>query len=332
MQVDPMHWRLSIFTLLLSSLAAFSASFGVVAQEPPSAPPPRPLAPGVLTVIPSESAERETFSGPLTLFDIAPGMPKLDFSPNYTPKSDTSYERAKHVILRREIWNLEFAFKPLRMTYVDVPQPTGKMQRKLIWYMVYRVKYLGSDLNPTAKEDAFKHITFTPEPVNYPHRRFFPHFVLEGKVLEADTYINKAYLDRIVPVALGPILYREDPRVKLHNSVEMTRVPVPLSDDRIDRSVWGIVTWEDVDPRIDFLSIYIEGLTNAFEFNLAADGTKSYKYKTLQLNFWRPGDTVDEHEREIRYGLPLYTDVVKQKNTLDHYNLTEPLDHLWIYR
>ncbi len=326
-----MHCRLSMF-LLLSGLAVVWASDRVDAQEPQPVPPPRALAPGVLTVIPSEAEEQETYSGPMALVDISPGMPRLDFSPNYTPKSDTSYERAKTVILRREIWNLEFAFKPLRMVHVDVPQPTGKMQRKLIWYMVYRVKYLGSDLSPMPQEDSFKHITFDPAPVNYPSRRYFPHFVLEGRVQEGETYVTKAYLDRVIPVALGPIMHREDPRVKLHNSVEMTRVAIPLSDDRTDRSVWGVVTWEDIDPRINFLSIYIQGLTNAFELTIAQDATRSFKHKTLQLNFWRPGDTVDEHEREIRYGVPLYSDVAKQSSVLQHYNLTEPLDHLWIYR
>ena len=49
---------------------------------------------------------------------------------------------------------------------------------------------------------------------------------------------------------------------------------------------------EDVDPNIDFVSVYIKGLTNAFRLGRSTDDPS--KLKTLQLNFWRPGDTVAE--------------------------------------
>lgn len=295
----------------------------------------RPLAPGVLTVIPSDTKDGETFNGPLPLVEVVTGIPKLDWTPNYSPKTNTLQEMAKQVVLRRPIWDLEFAFKPLRMIEVDVPQPTGKMQRKLIWYMVYRVSNRGLALNPTATEDEFGHKTYDIQKVNYPTRRFFPHFVLESREYK------KSYLDRVIPAAQKAIQKREDPGTKLHNSVEMTRNQIPLSDERIERGMWGVVTWEDVDPRIDFFSVYVRGLTNAFKFvdppgayraGEPPGSGRLYSYKTLQLNFWRPGDSVLEHEDEVRYGVPVDSDPVLQTHILDAFGLTERLDHLWVYR
>src|SRR5262245_25917816 len=112
----------------------------------------RRLAPGVVTVIPTAYEEWETFTGPLSISDLVGRDPKLNWKPAYLPKSSTLEEQAKRVILRRDIWYLEFAFKPLRMIDVDVPQPSGKMQRKTIWYMAYRVKNKGNHLNPIAAE------------------------------------------------------------------------------------------------------------------------------------------------------------------------------------
>lgn len=325
-----MYLRLLIVTLLL--LATVVVPESVWAQEGSGI---RPLAPGVLTVIPSATQDGETFSGSLPLVEVVTGIPDLDWTPNYTPKSNTLLEIAKEVVLRRAIWDLEFAFKPLRMIEVDVPQPTGVMRRKFIWYMVYRVSNRGLALNPTATEDSFGHKTYKIEKVNYPTRRFFPHFVLESREYQ------KSYLDRILPAAQIAIQERENPGIKLHNSIEMTRIQIPLSDERIERGVWGVVTWEDVDPRIDFFSVYVRGLTNAFEF-VDSPGAyragqppfsgRAFTFKTLKLNFWRPGDSVLEHEREIRYGVPVDTDPNLQAHILDSYGLTERLDYLWIYR
>ncbi|MEO8496146.1 MAG: hypothetical protein ABI614_13835 [Planctomycetota bacterium] len=335
--------RSLIATFLLLAVGLVPAS--TRAQE---APRIRTLAPGVLTAIPSASEDGETLNGPLPLVEVVTGIPDLDWTPSYSPKSNTLLEMAKQVVLRRSIWELEFAFKPLRMIEVDVPQATGKMQRKLIWYMVYRVSNRGRAIDIKRTQDTFGHEIATSEAgvfdsARYDQirfaepgpKRFLPHFVLES--LE----YQKSYLDRIIPAAQIAIQERENPGTKLYNSVEMTRVQIPLSDERIERGIWGVVTWEDVDPRIDFLSIYIRGLTNAFEFVDPPGAYKAgqppgsgrlYNYKTLQLNFWRPGDSVLEHEREIRYGVPVDTDPVLQAHILDSFGLTERLDHLWIYR
>ena len=208
----------------------------------------------------------------------------LSWNPNFTPKSDTIQEKAAKVTIRHNVWNLELAFKPLRMVHVDIPQTTGKMQRKLIWYMVYRVRNLGGHLNPVPvaeKPNTTETIdqvmrTFKPEAVDQvlnagaaaPSNtiRFFPHFVLESPE------VGKAYLDRIIPAAMPVIQLREMRGAKLYNSVEISQVSIPVVPRDGGPGLWGVVTWEDVDPQIDFFSIYVQGITNAFRLEPSADG------------------------------------------------------------
>ncbi len=321
-----MVWRLAAISCFL---AVFIASVPEVHAQP------RPLAPGVLTVIPSSPEYEETFTGPIELVEIVKGLPELDWAPNFAPKSETVFEQAKLVVFRRDIWNLEFAFKPLRMIEVDVPQPTGKMQRKPIWYMVYRVRYLGSEATPTETKDAFGHGLFDTSATSREGRLFIPRFILDG--LDQ----SKAYQDRVIPAAKAAIQDREFDGGELLNSVEISRAPIPLSSDAAPKEVWGFVTWEDVDPRIDYFSVYIYGLTNAYKPVDLPDAFKpgdppgtgrDFLSKTLRLNFWRPGDAILEHEDEIRYGVPFDADPAHQLQILQTYGLRERLDHLWVYR
>lgn len=315
-------------SLLLAIFVLIPCQF-VVAQQTPV----RKLAPGVLTTIPPEPTTDETFQGPIPLTKVT----GLDWTPNYAPKSETLRARASRVVLRRNIWNLEFTFKPLRMIPVDIPQPSGKMQRKLIWYMVYRVRNNGGHLNPVPIADRFGHEVYGTETadavLNYgasapsENLRFFPHFVLR------DHESGKSYLDRIIPVAI-PVIQRREMKVDsppLFNSVEITRIGLPVSTPDAPKDVWGVVTWEDVDPRTDYLSIFVQGLTNAFRLVETPEGVANLS-KTLQLNFWRPGDAVYEHEKEIRYGVPAVANEAEQAKILKMYGIQERLDHLWVYR
>ena len=61
-------------------------------------------------------------------------------------------------------------------------------------------------------------------------------------------------------------------------------------------------------------------------------GGVAQRLKTLQLNFWRPGDTEDEHENEIRYGVPSVTDPAEQAAICARYNIPRRVDYLWVYR
>jgi hypothetical protein len=313
------------------------------AQEPAASSPGfRRLAPGVETTIPILRDASETVSRH-DIVDLLNGTPDLPWTPNYLAETQTLASMAKNIPYRRTIWNIEFTFKPLRMIEVDVPQPDGRMQRKLIWYMVYRVKNNGGQLRPKLREAdetvavpgqtaevgavvgqtefTIPKGTFTVEltdkvvlPIDTSSTerealKFMPLFTLEAPKLTTP----KAYLDRVIPVAVPEIQRREDAKRNLLNSVQMSATTIPLSTDRIDRSVWGVVTWEDIDPQTDFFSIYVQGLTNAYKWEDtpeavqagSAPGTgKKFVQRTLKLNFWRPSDEFDENEREIRYGVP----------------------------
>jgi len=273
--------------------------------------PYRALAPGVTVTIPPDRQEAETFSKQ-DVVEILHGIPGLEWTPKLSPETQTLRQMATQTVFRRDIWCLEFTFKPVRTIWVDVPQPSGKMQRKLIWYMVYQVKNTGGHLKPAKQADG----TFVVEPVDR-DIRFFPEFVLESHEYK------KAYLDRLLPTAVAAIQRREDPNRRLLNSVEIGSKLVPTSSELVDKSLWGVATWEDVDPRVDFFSVYVEGLTNAYKW---VDPPEAFKkgnppttgrvlvQKNLMLNFWRPGDEYREDQRIIRYGIP------------------GKVDYSWVYR
>ena len=88
---------------------------------------------------------------------------------------DPTFDWAKDVPFRRDVWYLEFKFKPVRMIWVDVPQASGKMRRELIWYMVYSVTNPGKALHPAEDTDG----TYKIVPVDKPIR-FIPQFLLDS--------------------------------------------------------------------------------------------------------------------------------------------------------
>jgi hypothetical protein len=339
-----MTGRFLIVALMLSLAQGLvpRGGSGAIAQTAAPAPAPpavitpgvRRLTAGVLTVIPPKVEEQETFSGPRELVELVYTAPPLTWTPNFTPQSQTLIEIAKAVTFRREVWQLEFGFKPLRMITVDVPQPGGKLERKVIWYLYYYVQNNGGHMSPAPEKDEFGHQTFTTNPINRPIR-FFPSFMLVSHDQK------KAYLDRVIPVAAARIQQREDPQVRLLNSVEISQVAVPVSSPENRQRLWGVATWEDVDPRTDYFSIYIQGLSNAYLWQdppgafKAGDppGTgRRYASKTLQMNFWRPGDEVLEHEGEVRYGMPELHDPTRAAELLTLYGVPSRVDYLWIYR
>lgn len=315
--------------LALAAVAAVAAISGFIPaalaqQVGPSAA--RLLAPGVLTTIPPDFAPEETVS----THDVVEirANPALQWNPDFLALSNTLYGMADDVKFRRDIWCLEFSFKPLRMIEVDVPLAAGGTQRKLVWYFVYRVRNTGHLLKPVASDDG----VYTAELVEDGPIRFLPQFVLESQDrLASGEPTSIAYLDRVIPAAVAAIAEREGQT--LRNSVEMAEQPIPASGERAGRGVWGVATWTDVDPRIDFFSVYAGGLTNAYRWEDmpgafrpgdAPGKGRAFARKTLQLNFWRPGDELLQGERELRYGVPL--------GMADLYGVRPGLAYRWIYR
>jgi hypothetical protein len=293
-----------------------------------TAPGQRQLAPGVLTKISPSSAPEETVSTH-DLIEVR-ANPALEWKPEYLAVSDTLYGKASGVKFRRDIWSLEFDFKPLRMIEVDIPLPGSGSQRKLVWYLVYRVRNTGQVLKPVEGKGG----VFTAEVAKGGPVRFVPQFVIESQDRFATGQrVAKQYLDRVIPAAVAAISERETPGRSLLNTVEMSEQPIPVSTDRIDKSVWGVATWTDIDPRIDFLSVFVGGLTNAYQWDDipgefkpgdAPGKGRHFARKMLQLNFWRPGDELDQSERELRYGVPL--------GKADLYGVGDGVAYQWVYR
>ncbi len=290
---------------------------------PTSRTPERRLAPDALFQIPPAMQYGETFQGPIDLPLLAE-HPDLAWDPHYAPKSDTLAEMARDVVFRNDVYCLDFAFKAVR---------TIEVQGEMVWYMVYRIRYLGGELRPKVEPDAYQNQVFaTPEKipagtVEQMPGRFLPLFRLQVR------HLNKEYLDQIIPGAKAAIAARERISQPLLDSVEIQTLPVKLwrDTDTIDNSLWGVATWTGIDSRTDFFSVQVAGLTNAQR--LKQDG-KDIKYlqKNLVLNFSRPGDSLDELEDRIRYGVPALSDPQRQQYVLKQYGLEERLDHLWIYR
>jgi hypothetical protein len=281
------------------------------AAREPAKQPYRQLVGGVFKTVPADIRAAEATSVH-DVVELLANTPNIGWKPKQYPDSRTLKQMATDTTFRRTIFGLAMSFKAPRMIWVDVPLPNSKMQKKLIWYLLYKVKNPGGQIRTVPQADG----TFTVETVNEPVR-FEPLFVLES--LE----YKKAYLDRLIPVAVYAIRKREDPARPLLNSVEIAARPIPVSTEREDNSVWGVATWEDIDPRVDYFSIYVQGLSNAYKWvdpkGAYAKGDPAGKgrlfaSKTLRLNFWRPGDVLVEDQREIRYGIP------------------GKVDYEWIYR
>ena len=311
------------FCLGLAALLVLHASSDLLAQ----ANSPQ-FAPGVLTTIPPHVEGIDTV-GVHNLVEIRADA-KLQREPKIDTVSRTLFAMAESVQFRRDVWCLELSFKPLRMMEVDIPQPSGKMQRKLVWYLVYRVRNTGAGLSPSQQADG----TFVTTEKAADSTRFFPQFILTSQDLDRDgKRIRKAYLDRILPTALAAIQRREFPAGELLNSVQMSEHLLEAETERAIGGLWGAAIWEDVDPEIDFFSVYVNGLTNAYDWQDSPDGFqvgdppgkgRKFTRKQLQLNFWRPGDQYAEDEREIRFGAA--------PGKGDLYGTGEGVAFRWIYR
>jgi len=243
-------------------------------RTPAARPKYRKLAPGAMRTVDPRTQLDEGYDrhDVIEVLSADPKYAERDWSQGKSPARDT--------VFRRDIWSLEFSFKPVRFVQADVPTPDGRMQNKLIWYLVYSVK------------------NSTDKPVT-----FVPWFVLVGK----DT--GKVYPSRVIPLATPLIRKREDPQRPLLNTSEMTGKIAPTPPGQ-EATIWGVATWEDIDPATDTFAIYVQGLTNAYRWEnpvgalakgaLPGSGRKFFP-KTLILNFWRPGDKELEHEKEIRF-------------------------------
>ncbi len=301
-------------------LAAFIG--GIFWTSVTQAVEPRVFAPGVETVIPPSVSPDETVSiHPMVEIRA---QQDLIWSPELSTPSRTLHNTTERSRFSRDIWCLEFSFKPLRMIRLETPG--AKRPHKLVWYMVYKVRNTGKMLQPTENVEEAK---LEVKEVASGPVRFMPHFVLQGQdVAPTGGKLYRAYLDQLIPGALEPIHQREVPGRKLLSNVEMSQKKLAEGEE-----AWGVAMWEDIDPEMDFFSIFIKGLSNAYQWTDPEGAFKAgdppgkgreFVRKTLQLNFWRPGDRFMQHESEVTYGVPA------GKGSL--YGVDEGVAYQWIYR
>ncbi len=174
----------------------------------------------------------------------------------------------------------------------------------------------------------FDHIKYDlrrDKPIPNEDKFFLPRFTLEGWVISnsKDGYQRVIYRDKVSPMVLRQIQRREDPALNLLDSVAMSQTKIPRAENDADPGVWGVAIFENVDPRIDFVSVYVNGITNAFR--IGREPGESSRHKTLQLNFSRPGDTVDQENDKVEYGIPLVDNPQKQVLICRRYDLPGPL-------
>lgn len=289
--------------------------------NPSSAASPRDFAPGIETVIASTVDPADTVT-PHEMVEI-----RADASLEWTPKllaDRTLYQDAAAARFKRDVWALEFGFKPLRM--IRMIDPSAASGQRFVWYLVYRVKNTGKALQPTASEDdgAFAGVEVASGPI-----RYVPHMVLQGHdTAPGGGKIYRAYLDQAMPEAVPAIRNRETPGRELYTTTSMPLKPLAEGEER-----WGVAVWSEIDPEIDFFSVYARGLTNAYDWTnppgvyAAGDAPgkgREFVRKTLQLNFWRPGDRFLQHENEVRYG------TAPGKASL--YGVDKGVDYRWVYR
>ena len=302
------HFAPSMTVSVVGCVVVLACAVAAVGSNAGAAPPSgyRELAPGALTVIPADTAAEDTVRR-RDLQEVTVGRADMEWTPKQAPQATTLVERAKQRDFQFDVWCLEFAFKMPRLIKVPVPvaDAAGQLtlQSKQCWYLVYRVKNVGWRRTVVDPEERSE---LTVETFERPIR-FLPHFVLESlEPLSADEGIAsyRGYLDRLVPSAMPVIRQREDPGRRFLDSAAMAEQELAPGEERR-----GVAVWEDIDPRIDYFSIYVRGLTNAIDWKVrddrqADDPTSLSRdtLKSLRLDFWRPGDDVDGRPMEMMVG------------------------------
>ncbi len=264
-----------------------------------------------------------------------PGLEVEPYQPATFPKTETLFSTTRQVVFFRDVWQYEFGFLGLRQLKIEATGPDGGDRVKNIWYLAYRVRNTGvavsHDKVPDPRFGHVDHVINTApgelDPNTLPGR-FFPVFTLSGWVQDAatGTYQLVEYKDRVLPGVKELVAREEDPDETYLDTVQMVRqVLERFPADSGQGGTWGLAVWYNVDPAIDFVTVKVNGLTNAFRLERNPDGELDVIAKTLQLNFWRPGDRIDEDEDVVDYGIPLLDNSLDQSEIARRYRLPGPV-------
>lgn len=273
-----------------------------------------------LTVIPPDQSVDDV-SQKANLHELAQGRGGA-WDPSHAPSHETLIGLASDRQFLRDIWCLEFAYRPPRTIEVEVPGENLEIQKERVWYLLYRVRNIAVDENAdvasglggSARQVVFEKDEEGNDDLTRPTTKFInqsihfePHFVFEThEALSRDEGLleHQDHLDRLVSSAIVPISRREKilPDM-LYDSVSISERPIQPGEER-----WGVAIWQDIDPRIDFFTVFIYGLTNSIrwrhdaEFETDLEHAPEYERRELEclrLDFYHPGDADHDDFQEV---------------------------------
>ena len=188
--------------------------------------------------------------------------------------------------VQKDIWAAEVRYKPVRMVVAQVTDPaTYQSQRKLVWYLAYRVVIRPS----SALSDAT---------VKTPDR---PVFVPEVTLTVDDEGREQSYPDQVLPEVLPAILRREKHDYKTSVDVVGPLPAISPEDSRRIVSLDGVATWTGINPDTNYFSVVLSGFSNGYRIVKDDEGGERVERRMLRQRFWRPSDRFDQNEKEIRF-------------------------------
>jgi len=185
---------------------------------------------------------------------------------------------------------MEVQFRPMGLVYVPVTDPkTGKVNRELIWYQVYRTR---NRILETPVDDTDTQPVNPKDPIPRPY--LIPEFFL---IADATDQVE-VYADKVIPEAVTAIEQRE--KLNLNNSVEIIqRIPEAAAEGEEPSWIYGVATWSGIDPNTDYFKLFAEGFSNGYQITKIGDESVVLR-KTIEVKYWRPGDELQQSDAEIR--------------------------------
>ncbi|MCA9036153.1 MAG: hypothetical protein KDA91_13545 [Planctomycetaceae bacterium] len=211
---------------------------------------------------------------------------------------------------------LEIQYKPVRMVRMPVTDPkTGKVSRELVWYMVYRT--IPRDYTELAGDGQAELLVKLSDPEHDPANSTDPKQVqplmLPRFILRVDDKgSEKEHLDELNLQIQQMVFEREFGRrgadLRLHNSVDgiqsypdPVRTLGPDADAKpLDKATYGVAIWRNIDPKTDYFTVFMSGLSNAYRISTDAAGARVVEEKVVKQQFARPGDEFLQDEKEFR--------------------------------
>ena len=255
----------------------------------------------------------------------------VEWKPEYIASSDTLYGMSDKTKFRREIYCLEFSFKPLRMIEVDVPAAGGTTERKLVWYMVYRIRNTGQALKPVAgpRRRLFHRNRPRAAPFGSCRSSFWNRKIARRPAVAFRNRISIASSPRPTPRSASA--KRPATRCSTASRFRSNQSPSATAASTAACGAWP-------PGSTSIRASTSSRSTSAVSRTPTAGPTRrppttpaippgrgrQFVHKMLQLNFWRPGDDLMPNEREFRYGVPL------DKAAL--YDVGDGVAYRWLYR